>query len=165
MLRRNRLEVPRGHSDSIRAGITLFGVNGYDYAGGSPDPQRLAAHAALLERLAPLAAHEEIDLVPVRFNARWLLPGYEAWTAIGYGGMIAAVAHALPGLHTKVSLASLGAGAQSSPHGSHPDVDPLVSSSAVELEVGDAGETRLEKLRRLADWEPARAILQPCHLI
>jgi hypothetical protein len=165
LLHRNRVEVAHDRPDSIQCGITLFGVNGYDYVNGQADPARLAAFAALLDRLAPLAAREALELVPVKFDARWLLPDYAAWTAIGYGPMIASVAHVLGSRHTRVWLASRGMGLAAAPHGSHPDVDPLFSSAAVEIRVGDAYETRMEKLRRLADWEPARAILQPCHQV
>jgi hypothetical protein len=101
-------------------------------------------------------------IVPVACNARWLLPGYEAWTAVGFAPMIAAAAHAIPGRHTTAWLASSGAGHAPGPHASHPDLDPLFSSSAVEIRVGDPHVSRLDKIRRLAEWEPGSAIMQPC---
>jgi len=69
---------------------------------------------------------------------------------------------ALPARCRPVWLASSGVAGELVAHASHPDLDPLFSSSAVEIRVGDPHVARLEKVRRLADWEPARSIVQPC---
>lgn len=162
LLRGNRLGYPRDHPDSARDAIVLYGANGFEFADGRPVAARLAAYEEMLRRLGPLAVQEDVTLLPVRFNARWLLPGYEAWTTLGFAPMIAAVSHAFARRHTTVWLASSGVIGELVAHASHPDLDPLFSSSAVEIRVGDPHVPRLEKVRRIADWEPARSIVQPC---
>jgi hypothetical protein len=163
LLRRSRAERPAGHPDAPRDAIVLFGNNGFEFEGGRPVADRLAGFDALLARLAPLAEREGLTLVPVHFDARWLLPGYRAWTSLAFGPMIASVAHALWRRHTSVLLASSSARTER-PHGSRSDTDPLYTSAAVEIRVGDPDVSRFEKIRRIADWEPALAIVQPCWL-
>jgi hypothetical protein len=162
LLRGNLEQHPEGHPDRIRDLIVLFGSNGFEFEAGRPVPGRLADYEALLSRLAPLARREGRALVPVHFNARWLLPDYRAWAFLAFGPMICSVAHALSSRHTRVLLASSGAGVGDPRHGSHPDLDPLYSSGAVAIRVGDPGVTRFEKTRRIVDWEPATRNLQPC---
>jgi hypothetical protein len=163
LLRRSRAEHPAGHPDAPSDAIVLFGNNGFEFEGGRPVPERLAAWHALLARLAPLAEREALTLVPVHFDARWLLPGYQAWTSLAFGPMIASVAHALWRRNTSALLGSSSI-REDRPHGSRPDTDPLYSSAAVEIRVGDPDVGRFEKIRRIADWEPALAIVQPCWL-
>jgi hypothetical protein len=163
LLRRSRTEHPVGDPEAPCDAIVLFGNNGFEFEGGRPVSGRLAAYQALLARLAPLAERESLTLVPVHFDARWLLPGYRPWTSLAFGPMIASVAHALWRRNT---LAWLGSSSIRSdrPHGSRPDIDPLYSSGAVEIRVGDPDTPRFEKIRRIADWEPALAVVQPCWL-
>ena len=163
LLRRSRAEHPAGHPDAPSDAIVLFGNNGFEFEAGRPVPERLAAYQALLARLAPLAEREGLALVPVHFDARWLLPGYRAWTSLAFGPMIASVAHALWRRNTSALLGSSSI-RNDLPHGSRPDTDPLYSSGAVEIRVGDPDVARFEKVRRIADWEPALAIVQPCWL-
>ena len=59
----------------------LFGNNGFEFEAGRPVPGRLAAYEALLARLAPLAQREGLTVVPVHFNARWLLPRHTVLSA------------------------------------------------------------------------------------
>jgi hypothetical protein len=162
LLRRDRLERPRSHPESIRDGVVLFGANGFEFAQGAPVPERLAAYDALLRRLGPLAEAEGLELVPLRFNARWLLPGYPAWRKIGYAPMIAAAVHVLSRRCTLAWLASSGGFDEKLTIASHPDLDPFFSTSALEIRPGDPYVSRLEKVRRIADWEMASAIVQPC---
>jgi len=158
MLRRNRLELARDDPGSIRDAIVLFGGNGFEYANGRAVPVYERRFAALLERLAPLAEREALTLLPIRYNARFVLRDYVAWIRVGYGAMIASVAHLFPSRHSAVLLASSPIPGTAS----DPELDPLFSSGAVSIRTGDAHESRLEKIRRIADWEDARALAQPC---
>lgn len=162
-LLRGNLERHRpGDPERIRDLIVLFGTNGFEFESGRPVPVRLAAYRAMLARLAPLARSEELELVPVHCNARWLMPEYQGWASVGFAAMICSAAHALWPRHHRVLLASSGVGADDARDGSHPDVDPLFSSEAVEIRVGDHGVERFEKTRRLVGWEPAAGNVQPC---
>lgn len=158
MLRRNRAELAPNDPGSIRDAIVLFGGNGFEYANGRAVPIYERRFAELLERLAPLAEREALTLLPIRYNARFVLRNYLAWIRVGYGAMIASVAHLFPSRHSAVLLASSPIPGLAS----QPEFDPLFSSGAVSIRTGDAGESRLEKIRRIVDWEDARALVQPC---
>jgi hypothetical protein len=78
-----------------------------------------------------------------------------------HGAALAAVAHALAPNHGKVYIASSQSYANLHPWGSHPLLDPLWSSEAVQI-VHDGGETRMNKLRVLVQYPEVLARLRVC---
>jgi len=165
-LRANRLDYPRDHPASIRDGLLLFGANDFELQDDAPVPARLAAFERLTARLEALAAAEELTLIPLRTNVRHALcPDYQCWMQVGFAAANIAVAHTLGRRMTAVLFASDGVGPAPSPCASHPLVDQHFSSAALAVVHEHAGLTRQDKLRMLAAWEPALALMQPCHYI
>ncbi|HVS03293.1 MAG TPA: hypothetical protein VMT16_11035 [Thermoanaerobaculia bacterium] len=164
-LRRNRLDYPLDHPESIRACITLFGVNKFDVTDGRPVPERLDAFAALLGRLGELAREEHFRLLPVRTNVRSLAPSYAYWTAMGFGAGHSAVAQLFQGHFDKVLFASNGDGPNPPPGAAHPVFNPHFSTDAVRIQGEQDEMRRSEKLELLTRWELARRLMQPCHYV
>jgi len=165
-LRTNRLDFPRAHPASIRDGLLLFGANDFEMEADAPVPERLAAFERLTARLDALAAAEDFTLIPLHTNVRHALcPDYLCWMKVGFAAANIAVAHTLGRRMTSVLFASDGVGPDPTPCASHPLVDQHFSSAALTVVHEHAALTRQEKLRILAAWEPALALMQPCHYI
>lgn len=165
-LRTNRLDFPPSHPASIRDGLLLFGANDFEMADDEPVPERLAAFERLAARLASLAAAEDFTLIPLHTNVRHALcPDYLCWMKVGFAAANIAVAHTLGRRMTAVLFASDGVGPDPSPCASHPIVDQHFSTAALQVIHEHAALTRVDKLRLLAQWEPALALMQPCHYI
>lgn len=164
-LRRNRLDYPRAHPRSIAEALLLFGVNDFEMTPSGPVEERLTMFEEIRERLEGVAIAEGFTLVPVSTTARLLAPDYTAWTNVGFGAATVAVAHALRRRFTTVVFASDGAGVDPLPAGSHPILDQHFATAAVDVEHVQAATSRLDKLRLLADWPIAMAVMQPCHRV
>lgn len=164
-LRQNRIDYPLDHPESIRACITLFGINTYDVDNNGPVAERLDAFDALLGRLRGLAEEEQFELHPVRTNVRSLAPDYKAWTSVGFGAGHIAASQLFQGSFDKVLFASDGEGPNPAPGPMHPMLTPWFSTNAVTIQ-GDQDEMlRSEKVALLADWEYGRRLMQPCHYV
>lgn len=108
-------------------------------------------------------------LIVVRTDLRWTLPepGHNmkeripAGWGMYHGAALAAVAYALSPVHHKAFIASTNAYADLCPRGSHPLLDPLWSTETLEI-VHDGGESRLEKLCRLAEHPETLPLLRVC---
>jgi hypothetical protein len=100
-------------------------------------------------------------LIVVRANLYWEQPSVPGGWYMYFGATLAAVAHALAPNHGKMYIASSDSYADLRPCGSHPLLDPLWSTEAVQI-VHDTGQTRLEKLRSLAQCPEALARLRVC---
>jgi hypothetical protein len=147
---------------SIRDGIFLFGWHTDDFDGDSPRPARWRANEEQRRRLERFGERTGLSIVPVASNARTFHPDFDMSMAVGFGAGMIAAAHALRRRVTSATLASGGYPGALPPHASHPDVDPLFSSSAVEVRHGEAGRTRLERVRALASVEGIEEVLQVC---
>jgi 7-cyano-7-deazaguanine synthase in queuosine biosynthesis len=82
------------------------------------------------------------------------------WKIYG-GAVLAAVAYALTPIHGKTYIASSFSYADLHPDGTHPLLDPLWSTEALQI-VHDGGETRMEKLRVLVQHPEALSRLRVC---
>jgi 7-cyano-7-deazaguanine synthase in queuosine biosynthesis len=83
-----------------------------------------------------------------------------SWEMYG-GAALAAVAHALAPNHGKIYIASSYSYADLDAWGSHPLLDPLWSTEALQI-VHDGGETRMDKLRVLVRYPEALSRLRVC---
>lgn len=84
------------------------------------------------------------------------------WATLAHGPALAAAALALgPGLRTVLIAASSGY-RDLRPWGSHPLVDPLLSTSATRFVHDGAGIRRLDKLREVCRSESALSVLRVC---
>jgi hypothetical protein len=113
-------------------------------------------------RLEAFGAAIGLTIVPVRTNGIAFHPrGPWARDAAWGAGYISA-AHLFPRRWSEVHFASSGDAIDQIPHGSHPMLDPLFSSAAIEVRHGEACVTRPEKLRALSDWPEGMEALQVC---
>lgn len=164
-LRRNRLDYPLGHPNSIRACITLFGIGTYDVTEEGPSDDRLRTFESLLERLGKLAGEEHFDLLPVRTNVRRIAPDYRAWTKVGFGAGHIAAAQLFQGSFDRVLFSSDGDGPDPPPGAMHPLTNFGYSTGALTVQSDQDEMRRSEKVALLADWEAGRRWMQPCHHI
>ncbi len=100
-------------------------------------------------------------LIVVRTNSHFEQPGVPGGWVIYHGAVLAAIAQALAPNHGKMYIASSYSYANLHPWGSHPLLDPLWSTEAVQI-VHDGGETRMDKLRTLVQFPEALARLRVC---
>ncbi len=165
-LRINRLDYPLDHPESIKACITLFGINKFDIdEQGNQVPERLDAFEAVVGRLSELADAENYELHPVRTNIRSLAPGYSFWVKMGFGAGHSAVSQLFQGTYDKVLLASDGDGPNPPPVAIHPVFNQHFSTDAVRIQSEQDEMTRLQKIDLLTDWEYGRRFMQPCHYV
>ena len=95
-LRRNRLELPAGHSSSITHGIL---IEGFDMRRGNTYVRALAAASAV-------AGDAGAALIPVRTNVRDLDLDDEFWDWQFHGAALSSVAHVFAGSFALAYLAS-----------------------------------------------------------
>jgi len=100
-------------------------------------------------------------LIVVRTNLHFEQPSVPGGWGMYCGAALAAVAHALASNHCKVYIASSYPYADLHPWGSHPLLDPLWSTEAVQI-VHDGGETRMDKLRVIIQCPEAISRLRVC---
>jgi hypothetical protein len=101
-------------------------------------------------------------LIVVRTNLHWeQKPNLPCGWGMYHGAALAAIVHALTTCHSKVYIASSFSYADLHPWGSHPLLDPLWSSEAVQI-IHDGGETRVEKLRAMVQYPEMLSRLRVC---
>jgi len=99
--------------------------------------------------------------LPIMTNLRWEWPHVPGGWGMYHGAALAAIAQALAPNHGKVYIASSHSYADLHPHASHPLLDPLWSTEAVQI-VHDGGETRMDKLRTVIQYPEALSRLRVC---
>jgi 7-cyano-7-deazaguanine synthase in queuosine biosynthesis len=142
------------HQDEID---NLVLVHGFDV------PLAETTTFALVEEQARAAARLfSKRLIVVRTNSHWEQAKIPCRWRMYHGAVLMAVAYALAPNHGKVYIASSHSSyADMEPWGTHPLLDPLWSSDAVEI-VHDGPNTRIEKLRLLVQYPEIMARLRVC---
>jgi hypothetical protein len=176
-------QVPLNFELSSDAALAANGVSLF-FSGGVDSFYSLIKHRDEVENLVlihgfdvPLADTKTFDLteaqaleagrlfgkrlIVVRTNLHWEQPSVPGGWGMYHGPALAAVAHALAPLHGRIYIASSFSYADLHPWGSHPLLDPLWSTEAVQI-VHDGGETRMDKLRLLVQYPEALARLRVC---
>jgi hypothetical protein len=100
-------------------------------------------------------------LIVVRTNLHFEQPKMPCNWGMYHGAGLEAVAHALAPNHGRIYIASSYSYADLHPWGSHPLLDPLWSTEALQI-AHDGGETRMDKLRTLVQYPEALARLRVC---
>ena len=154
-IRRNQMLYGGSHPGRISAGVV---VAGFDSDSGRTDGTSEAAH----DELCAFADVAGIQLIPVRTDLRRLDMSNDAWMHQLHGAALAAVGHSLKARFFRFYVASSYHIAQMPPWGSHPLLDEHYRSCDVQVCHDGAEYTRLEKVRLLAEWQPALAALRVC---
>lgn len=132
----------------------LIYVHGFDIK--LTDSQRFEKARGILEKVADdLEMQLILVATDLRSNRRFNLI---SWT-ISHVSALAAIAHGLQENFGRVLIASSDV---LPPWGSHPDFDPLFSSSTLEIVNDGASLSRLDKVKFIADWAPVHRHLKVC---
>ena len=152
-LQENRRMYPASHPRSFRRAIHVPHLN-FPEGEGLPRARDLARRQ--LRAVRAVAAETGLDLVVVGSNQRLLepdllFPGREA-----LGSLLASTAHFQAAALRSATIAASLDLSSLPPLGSHPLLDPLFSSAALDIFHEGLRHTRMEKVRDLARWGPLR---------
>ncbi|HUG38770.1 MAG TPA: hypothetical protein VML54_17560, partial [Candidatus Limnocylindrales bacterium] len=157
-LRENRRSFPLDHPAAVRDALFVYGFD----MGGPGDGDQTAFFEASAAALGPVAAETQVELIPVRTNLRELDPDGAAWPDEWFGSAAAAVAHAFSTRLSEVLIAASLDIKSLEPIGSHPLLDPSLSSAGLRVIHHGAHLSRLQKIRTVAQWDTALASVRVC---
>ncbi|HSL71671.1 MAG TPA: hypothetical protein VK864_15600, partial [Longimicrobiales bacterium] len=124
--------------------------------------EHTAAGERLHARSQAVAAELGRGFVPVATNMRLTRWRAVSWEFLGYGPALAAVALALEPRYRTVFISGGGGYRDLHPSGSHPLIDPLFSTGALNIVHDGAAFTRVEKTRLLIEHDVALRSLRVC---
>lgn len=136
---------------------TLVYVHGFDVR-----LDDTALRAAVSSRLNRAADAMGLALIEMETDLRDLGDQTRVGWPDHHGAALACVAHLLGGQRSRWLVPATHTYAHLEGLGSHPLLDPLWSSEAVEIVHDGAGATRVDKLRRIAGEDAASAHLRVC---
>ena len=164
MLAENRRRFPLQHPNSIQTVLYAFGFSFLDRPHGNESSFMRARYEAQAKRLEKLGKQIGFDVIRLDTNIRQLHPFRGAFYYAAHSGAFLAPLIASPGYLSNALIGSVGEqGTTQVPHGSHPLLDIQYSTAAVQVSHMQAQVARLDKIRMIADWEPAFNTLQVCH--
>jgi hypothetical protein len=160
MLRQNHQKFPQTHPRYFQDGILIYGIL------KGEDEQDPAFHH-VMDAISALAQDAGITIIPIYTNAhshlRDLDPMYKFWKQDYQGSLLAAVGHALSDRLSTVSVASSFDFANLEPYSTHPQIDPHLSSSDLQVRHEDITLSRFQKTRIVGEWDAALAYLRVCN--
>lgn len=159
VLRRNRLDFPRGHRKSLSVGIHL---RAFSFVDGPVDEASRNIFERAMRSIAPIAEEEDLSLLFVESDARRLDPDRALFGLEAQSAQLAAAAHLFPGVLTSAAIAASVDVTDLVPWGTHPLLDPLYSSSRVSISHEGAGLRRVDRVAELSRWQTALESLQVC---
>lgn len=147
----NHRRTPAGHPHRFALGVVVDGIEEY----------RSTAFERAIRGIAEVTG---LELVRPRTNLRSLDPDGAFWRAQWLGAALASVAHALDGSLTAVTIASSHWVGEEDlePLGSHPVLDPALSSQRLQVLHAGVEQDRVSRLRELVNWPVARRHLRVC---
>ena len=155
----NRDRYPREHPAAFRDAIVL---EGYIFEAADRSPRAIDYWRRTRDATSRLARSAGIEPIFVRTNFRDLDGDVGFFAAKAHSAMLASTAHLLS---RRISSASIAADLDLTkvrPWGSHPDLDPLYSGTAVSILHEGVEANRIEKAARVAAWPEALANLIVC---
>jgi hypothetical protein len=159
MLRVNRAYYPGDHPASFRDAVYAVRLA---FLEKDPSPRALDLAARQRRAVEAVCRASGLELVCVDSNFRLLETDVWLAGAQDHAALLAAAAHSLATRVGTVSLASSYDVASTHGWGTDPSLDPLYSSSGVEIRHEGFGPSRLEKIAAIADWPAARENLIVC---
>jgi len=159
LLLRNRREFPADHPDRFQDALAVVGLYAPDQFSGD---DVFALYRRAIDALRELAVEARIDLVPVATNVTALEPEIEFIAEESLSSALAACAHLFASRWSDVSLASGRDVSTLVPLGTHPLIDPYLSSAAIEIRHVGIAFTRPDRLREVCEWDEALHRLIVC---
>ena len=154
----NRRLYPPDHPASFRDAIYAYGVD----MAGIQGRDRRGVYEAGSRAMEPVAKEAGLELIRVRTNIKHLDDRYEFFVGWSTAAILAAIGHAFCGRLSGVSIAATGDTRCLPPWGTHPLLDPLYSSSGLQLRHDGLRWLRIDKVRALLEWETALSNLRVC---
>lgn len=158
-LRRNRINIARGHPGSISDAIF---VHGFDMG---TRPQRGTEEdffQSVIDSMQPVIEPEGLNVIPVFTNMRSLDKGTDCWVDEYMACAMSAVAHGLVGKLTDVIMASSHEIPGLHPSASHPMLDPRLSSYGCRINHDGELYSRVDRVRMISQWPEAMRTLRVC---
>lgn len=158
-LRLNRQNFPAEHPYSIKDAILVFGLE-------QDDPRKFEH---VREHLSDAARVCGISFLPLYTNI--YLPyrkedarqRFHFWEFEYQGSAFASIAHALVGYLSTVSVSATMSHGALSPYGSHPLIEPNLSTSDMKIRHTGLQLSRLAKTRLIAEWDAVLPYLRVCN--
>ncbi len=138
----------------------LLWVGGFDLPLEAPEEE----FHRLRDRLAQAAGELGKPLLAVTTNLRTLRFRKARWGQVSHGGALAAVGLALEPLFHSIYIAATHESGPVKPWGSHPETDPLWSTSATRFLHDGAGIRRSQKTEYVSRSDVAMRSLRVCFL-
>jgi hypothetical protein len=154
MLAHNRRIFPTDHPRSIKQVIL---VHGFDI--------RLEDFRAIelaKEHLRPITDDLGVDLVTVRTNLREIDSGLAFWMEMFHGPALSAVGQIAAEKPGYVYIAATFDIPNMAPWGSHPSIDPALSTERITVVHSGEAFSRLQKVVDLGDWPTALRHMRVC---
>ena len=159
MVQDNHLNFSPDHPRHIKDGILIDEISEKDISNNY--------YQNIVDAVSAIAKDAEVELIPVSTNAyahfHDLDPEYSFWNREYIGSFLAAIAHAFAPRFSCVSIASTHDYPNLEPWGSHPLLDPLYSSSGLQIRHENAALSRLDKTKLVGKWDVALKHLQVCN--
>jgi hypothetical protein len=158
-LRANRMNYPPEHPLSIKDGIIVHGL----------ELSSMEAFGHVLNKYSKIGADLGITLIPVYTNL--YMPyrkedegnHFDFWEYEFMGTALSSVAHAFADRFSSVSISSTFCIDVPDPYGSHPLIDPNLSSTDLRIRHEGYSMSRLSKARSIADWDVVLNNLRVCN--
>ncbi|MEL7010906.1 MAG: hypothetical protein AAGM29_20240 [Cyanobacteria bacterium J06588_4] len=160
MVRDNHLNFAADHPRRIQDGILVYGVLEGE---NEQDP----SFQNVVNAVSAMANDAGIELIQLYTNAyahfRDLDTDFSFWRFEYHGSFLAAIAHAFAPRLSVASIASTYDFANLEPWGSHPLLDPLYSTTSLQVRHENAALSRLEKTKLVGEWDVALKQLRVCN--
>jgi len=158
-LRSNHLALPAGHPGRISRAVVISRLFARE---AESDALAEEFDGRVRRGAAGVAAAAGVPLTIVRTNARDLEPAFDFFSFESHGSILAAVAHLFASRAGSARIAAAVTIRNLRPHGVHPILDALWSSTRMRIAQDGFGFGRLAKARRIAVWPPALGSLMVC---
>ena len=149
LLRRNRRDFPREHGEAFRDALAVCGLLS---PGTADSPRSRETDRLAREALLGIAGDAGVELISVTTNLRDLETDVAFLEDEWIGAALSSAAHLFSARWSSFTLASGRDSERLLPRGTHPLLDPLFSSAALEVRHEGIRFGRLERVREIASW-------------
>ncbi|MEO0836331.1 MAG: hypothetical protein AAFY16_10150 [Cyanobacteria bacterium J06642_3] len=160
MVRDNHLNFAPDHPRRIQDGILVYGVLEGE---NEQDP----SFQNVVNAVTAMADDAGLNLIQLYTNAyahfRDLDADFSFWRFEYHGSFLAAIAHIFAPRFSVASIASTYDFANLEPWGSHPLLDPLYSTTSLQIRHENVALSRLEKTKLVGEWDVALKQLRVCN--